>query len=82
MGIGDDLQVFGNEETHDRNFEEAIECMEKQALAIALINALLRQKFVVSFGNQYIPEGGKSDLKEVEVIKQMQPPINKQQVPS
>ena len=32
-----------------------------------------------SFGNQYNPEGVKSDVKEV-AIKQMQPPINKQQL--
>ena len=32
-----------------------------------------------SFGNQYTPEGVKSDMKEV-AIKQMQPPINKQQL--
>ena len=73
--IADDVQVFGNVETHDRNFEEAIECMIKQALAIVLINVLLRPKVIVSFGNQYTPEGVKSDLKEVEAIKQMQTPI-------
>ena len=31
------------------------------------------------FGNQYTPEGVKSDMKEV-AIKQMQSPINKQQL--
>ena len=30
-----------------------------------------------SFGNQYTPEGVKSDVKEV-AIKQVQPPIKKQ----
>ena len=25
VGIADDVQVFGNKETHDRNFQEAIE---------------------------------------------------------
>ena len=55
--------------------------MEKQALCILLINVLLRPNVVVSFGNQYTPEGIKSDMKEVEVIKQMQSPIY-EQVPS
>ena len=43
----------------------------KPALSIVLINVLLRPNVVVSFGNQYTPEGVKSDLKEVEAIKQM-----------
>ena len=30
VGIVDDIQIFGNEETHDSMFQEAIECMEKQ----------------------------------------------------
>ena len=34
VGNADDVQAFCNEETHDRNFGEAIECMERQALAI------------------------------------------------
>ena len=29
VGIADDVQVFGNEETHDSMFQEAKECMEK-----------------------------------------------------
>ena len=45
--IADDVQVFGNRETHDRNFQETIECMEKQASCIGLINVLLRPKVVV-----------------------------------
>ena len=44
-------------------FEEAVECMKKQALTIVLVNILLSQNFVVSFGNQYTPEGVKSDLE-------------------
>ena len=42
VGIAEDVQVFGNEETHDRMFQEAIECIVKQALGIVLINILLR----------------------------------------
>ena len=30
VGITDDVQIFGNEETHDRMFQEATECMENQ----------------------------------------------------
>ena len=58
-----------------------IECMAKQALCIVLINVLLRPTVEDSICNQYTQEVVK-DLKEVEAIKQMQLPINKQQVPS
>ena len=34
------------------------------------------------FGNLYTPEGVKPDPKTVDAIKQMQPPINKQQLSS
>ena len=30
--IADNVQVFGSEKAHDRNFQEAIECTEKQPL--------------------------------------------------
>ena len=43
--------------THDSMFQEAIECMEKQALCIVLINMLLRPNVVISFGDQNTPEG-------------------------
>ena len=29
VGIADDVQIFGNEETHYSMFQEAKECMEK-----------------------------------------------------
>ena len=29
VGIADDVQVFGNEETHDSMFQEAKECSKK-----------------------------------------------------
>ena len=41
VGIVDDVQVFGNKKTHDRNLQDAIECTRK-ALNLILINVLLR----------------------------------------
>ena len=67
VGIADDVQVFGNEETHDSMFQEAKEYMDKY---------IIKTK-CCSFGNQYTPEGVKSDVKEV-AIKHMQLSINKQ----
>ena len=51
VGIADDVQVFGNVETHDSMFQEVKECMEKQALCTVLINILLRPNVVVLVTN-------------------------------
>ena len=56
--------------------------LEKQALKFILINVLSRPSVVVFFGNLCIPEGIKLNPKKVEALKQMQPPINKQQLSS
>ena len=48
LGIADDLQVFVNDKTHDRNLHEAMDCIRKQALNLILINKLLRLNAVVS----------------------------------
>ena len=77
-GITDDVQVFGNEETHDSMFQEAKECMEKTGILHSFDKCIIKTR-CCSFGKQYTPEGVKSDMKEVP-IKQMQPPINKQQM--
>ena len=47
VGIADDVQVFGNKETHDRNFRKQQNAQEKQALSIILISVLLRPNVVV-----------------------------------
>ena len=47
-----------------------------------MINLLLLTKVAVFFGNLYTPEGVKHNPKKVEVIREMQPPINKQQLSS
>ena len=69
VGIVDDVQVFGNEETHDSMFQEAKECMEKIGIIHSFDKCIIKTK-CCSFGNQYSPEGVKSDMKEV-AIKQM-----------
>ena len=69
VGIADDVLVFGNEETHDCMFQEAKECMEKIGIMHSFDKCIIKTK-CCSFGNQYTPEGVKSDMKEV-AIKQM-----------
>ena len=32
VDIADDVQVFGNEKTHDRNLHEAMECTRKAGI--------------------------------------------------
>ena len=59
-------------------FQEAKECMEKVGIMQNFDKCIIKTK-CCSFSNQYTLEGVKSDMKEV-AIKQMQPPINKQQL--
>ena len=72
VGIADDVQVFGSEETHDSMFQEAKECMKKIGTMCSFDKCIIKTK-CCSFGNQNTPEG----VMKV-AIKQMQPPINKQ----
>ena len=72
VGIADDVQVFGNEKTHDRNLHEAMECTRKAIIELNFEKCIIKTKcFSFSFGNLYTPEGVKSDPKKVEAIKQM-----------
>ena len=56
--------------------------LEKQALSSILINVLLRLNVAVSLVTCTLQRGVKPDPKKVDAIKQMQPPINKQQLSS
>ena len=78
VGIVGDVQIFGHEKTHDKICMRQWSALENQALNLILINMLLRPNDLVCFGNLYIAEEVMPDLKKVEAIKQMQPPINKQ----
>ena len=55
---------------------------EKQALSLILINVLLIPNCCSFFGNLYTLERVTPDLKKVEAIKYIQPPINKEQLSS
>ena len=82
VGIPDDVQVFGKEKTHDRNLNEAIECTRKVGIKLNFDKCFIKTKCCCFCANLYTPEGVKPDPKKVETIKQMQPPINKQQLSS
>ena len=69
VGIADDVQVFGKEETHDSMFQEVKECMEKIGIIHSFDKCIIKTK-CCSFGNPYTPQGVKSGMKEV-AIKQM-----------
>ena len=81
-GIADDVQVFGNEKTHDRNLHEAVEYTRKAGIKLIFDKCVIKTKCCSFFGNLYTPEGVKPDPKKVDAIKQMLPPMNKQQVSS
>ena len=74
VGIADDVQVFGNEIHMTEMSMRQWNALGKQALNLVSINVLLRSNVVVFLCAQYIPEV-KPDLKKVEPIKQMHPPI-------
>ena len=82
VGIADDVQVFGNKKTHDRNLHEAMECTRKVGIKLNFDKCVITTKCCSFFGNLYTPEGVKPDPKKVDAIKQMPPPINKQQCSS
>ena len=44
VGVADDVQVFGNEETHDGVYQEAIECMEKTGIMHSFDKCIMKTK--------------------------------------
>ena len=78
VGIADDVQVFGNEENHDRNFQESVECIGRTGIKFNFGKRIIKTKCCSIFGNLCTLEGVKHDMKKVEANKQMQSPINKQ----
>ena len=41
VGIADNVQVFGNEKTHDRNLHEAMECTRKAGIRLNFFRNVL-----------------------------------------
>ena len=82
IGITDDVQVFGNGRTHDRNLHEAMECTRKAGIKRNFDKCVIKSKCCSCLSNLSTPEEGKPDPKKVDAIKQMKPAINKQQLSS
>ena len=82
VGKADDVHVFGNEKTHDRNLHEAMECTRKAGIKLNFDKFVIKTECCSFFGNLYTPEGVNPDPKKVDAIKQMQPPMNKPQLSS
>ena len=76
------MQVFGNEKTHDRNLHEAMEYTRKAGNRLNFDKCVIKTKCCSFFGNLCTAEGVKPDPMKVDAIKQMHPPINKQQLSS
>ena len=68
--------------THDRNLLQAMECTRKAGIKLNFDKCCYLGKMLQILGNLYTREGVKPDPKKLEAIKQMQPPINKQQLSS
>ena len=51
IGIADDVQVFGNEETHDSMFQEAKECIEKIGIMHSFDKCIIRTNIVALVTN-------------------------------
>ena len=61
VGVADDVQVFGNEKTHDRNLHEAMECTRKAGIKLNFDKCIIKTNCCSLFGNLYILEGVKPD---------------------
>ena len=61
---------------------KAMECTRRTCIKHNFDKCIIKTKYCSFFGNIYTPEGVKPDLKKVVAIKQMQSPINKQQLSS
>ena len=44
VGITDDVQLFGNEKTHDRNLHEAMECTRKMGIKLNFDKCVIKTK--------------------------------------
>ena len=69
LGIADDVQIFGNEKTHDRNLPEAIECTRKAGIKLNFdkcVKTKCCSFFFFFFGNLSTPERFKPDPKKVD----------------
>ena len=74
VGIADDIQVFGNDSTHDLHLHEAIERTRRTGNKLNYEKCIVKSKSCSFFGNICTPKGVKPDPNKVDAIKKMEAP--------
>ena len=82
VGIADDIQVFGSDQTHDLHLHEAMERTRKAGIKLNYDKCIVKSRSCSIFGNIYTPEGVKPDPSKVDAIKRMEAPSTKQELQS
>ena len=79
--ITDDIQVFGTDDNHDLHLHEAMERTRKASIKLNYDKCIINSKSCTFFRNMYTPQEVMPDPKKIQVIKQMQAPSTKQELP-
>ena len=72
VGIADDIQVFGSDQTHDLHLHEAMERTRKAGIKPSYDKCIVKSRSCSFFGNIYTPEGVKPVPSKVDAIKRME----------
>ena len=82
VGIADDIPVFGTDDNHGLHLHEAMERTKKAGIKLNYDKCIVNSKSCNFFADVYTPQGVMLDPKNVQVIKQMQAPLTKQELQS
>ena len=79
-GIADDINVFGQEDSHDYNLHEAMERTRKNGVHLNYPKCDIKQPKITFFGNIYSKDGMKPDPLKVKAIRDISTPKTKQEL--
>ena len=82
VGIVDDIQVFGSDQTHDLHLHEAMERTRRAGIKLNYDKCIFKSKSCSFFGNNYTTETVKPNPSKVDAIKRMEAPSTKQELQS
>ena len=82
VGIADDIQVFGSDQTHDLHLHEAMERTRKAGIKLNYDKCIIKSSSCSFCSNIYTPEGTKPDPSKIDAIKRMEAPSTKQELQS
>ena len=71
VGMVDDIQVFGSDQTHHLHLHEAMERTRKADIKLNYDKCIVKSTSCSFFGHIYTPEGVKPDPSEIDAIKRM-----------